>query len=81
MLKSATRVVLFVVIVTLCVLLFMTLRGDKFNPVFELFKTVVVSVVAFFFGKSTQESMTQTTGTLSVETPKEPIVSMFDLEK
>jgi len=78
MLKSATRVVLFVVIVTLCVLLFMTLRGDKFNPVFELFKTVVVSVVAFFFGKSTQESMTQPP---IIETPKESVTSIFDLEK
>lgn len=80
MLQSATRVILFVVVVTLCVLLFMTLRGDKFNPVFELFKTVVVAVVAFFFGKSTQESMT--TGTTSVEVPKESITStMFDMEK
>lgn len=56
MLKSATRVVLFIIVVTLCVLLLMTIKGDKFNPVFELFKTVVVSVISFFFGKSTQES-------------------------
>lgn len=80
MLKSATRIVLFLVVVTLCVLLFMTLRGDKFNPVFELFKTVVVSVVAFFFGKSTQESMT--TGTPPA-TPVENITStpFMDMEK
>jgi EamA domain-containing membrane protein RarD len=59
---GATRVVLYVVIFTLCVLIFITVRGEKFDSVFDLFKTVVVAIVSFFFGKSTQESMSATTG-------------------
>jgi hypothetical protein len=58
-LKSATRTTMIILIITLCAMLFMTLKGDKFSIVFELFQTVTVGVISFFFGKSTQESTGQ----------------------
>lgn len=57
MFKSATRIVLFILTVTLCVLLFKTLRNqEQFSIVFKLFETVLSAMVGFFIAKSTQQN-------------------------
>lgn len=71
---SATRIVLYILIISLAVLIFLTYKGDQFEKVFDLFKTVTVSVVAFFFGKSTQESLTRA----NIETNKQSTTSILE---
>jgi len=59
MFKSATRIVLLLLVLTLCVLVFKTINNqEQFSLVFELFKATLSGVVGFFIAKSTQESLT-----------------------